>query len=70
MQERKTLKTVPCKTCLVYPICYSRFKNSMYDSVTNFAWQENCKNAIKYTEDATQNEINSMRVLFDLQKVT
>ena len=59
----------PCERCIVYSICYGKFKNKNYGGVTEFVWKENCPDSIEFTRDATQNQINRMRELFDLERI-
>lgn len=59
----------PCKNCIVLAPCKIRFKRFIFmkdTSVINFA-HDDCKLLDEYLYDATQEEINEVRIFFGLE---
>lgn len=57
----------PCRKCLVRITCRTRIIQGLYNSVIDFANNENCPYATKFIEYATQEDINEMRILFGMK---
>jgi hypothetical protein len=74
MQDQSTLKEFignnnmrenPCIVCIVRPICVATFYG---DSVLDFSYNhKKCPLAIKFLDNANQEQVNELRILYGLE---
>ena len=57
-----------CFDCIVLPCCINRFKSMNCHSVLNFMWKIGCTH-YDLMNNSTQEEINKIRVLFNLNPI-
>jgi hypothetical protein len=63
------MKTIPCNQCIVFARCKSRFADWRINGVIDFVFRMGCQNALDYTNEADQDDINEMRILYGLEPV-
>jgi len=61
------MEKVPCYKCLVFIMCKQRLEKSSNNSVVGLAYTINCPRAKKFVDGATQEDINQMRLIFELE---